>query len=189
MPEDPNRLNPEQLWQGQTEEQADMTLQFILYKAIEFQNRVHRRNQRQAIGAVFVTLFIGWIIVYFPETLLRIGAVLLLASTHYSMWDARKRGSSREVPLEGSASACIEFHRRELIRQRDLYRRAMAVHMPLQFPGIAFVVAAAIIQSGRDSLWSSIALVVFVCMVFCTASYRNWRKARKLDQELATLTD
>src|SRR5690606_12143713 len=128
-----------QLWQSQTEEENEVTLQFVRYKAQEFQNRIQFRNRREYIFAAISVPLFGAIALLLPGLLLKIGALLLLAATFYVVSDMRKYGSARELPLETRATACLDFHRQELVRQRNLLRRVVTRHLPAQIPGIGLM--------------------------------------------------
>ncbi len=137
MPVEPSDFDPQQLWQSQTAEYDAMTLADIHVKARRFQTRISRRNAVEYVACVFVVLG-------FLPSLLRQGSWMMQAGSGLSMaaavlvaWQLHKRGSARTTPEP--SQGLVDFHRRELIRQRDAIRSVGVWYIGPFLPGMALI--------------------------------------------------
>ena len=189
MPNKPTPNSPEELWQNQTEEETNMTLKDIRSRALNYQAKIRGRNQRE-----YFFLFVGTIIYcgfmwYLPGLLVKLGAALTLGGMYFSVYQIRRDGSAREVPVDSPPSECLEFHRRELTRQRDMLRRVGPWHIGPMIPGLVlFFIGSWIgnVDDLKDSLIVA-ASGVLAAGVLWFVYWLNVRAANKLDQELETL--
>ena len=189
MPNEPTPDSPEELWQSQIQEEATMTLEDIRRKAQKFQKRIRRRNGREYVGAAVATIVYGSFIWFLPGLLQKIGATVLLFGIFYVVSKLRKDGAAREVPVETSASDCLEFHRRETGRQRDLLRSAASHHLAALAPGVVLLLAGGWIENPEAPLAVFIGATAFAVAVFAGVSLLNLRAANKLQQELDALEE
>jgi hypothetical protein len=145
-----NELNaddPQSLWQSQQPEEATITLEEIRKRAARFERRIRWRNFREyAAGAVVIVFFPiacrlrhlrGWRLA---------PAGLLIAGTIYVMFQLHRRAATRTVPADADTKALIEFHRRELERQRDALRSVWRWYLFPFVPGFA----ASAVEAGID---------------------------------------
>lgn len=176
--------SPEELWRSQTKEEPEMTLEEIRRKALQFQQRIARRNVREYVSiGVATCLFIGlaW---FLPGPVLKTGAVLILIGAWLNVYQLRRDGSAREVPAEASAGECLEFHRRELIRQKSLLDRVGRWQIGPVLPGMAVFVAGAWMLKPGFSMAVSTALTV---AVFAFVYRLNVCEAKRLQREIDAL--
>src|SRR5450432_437693 len=118
-----NELPPENLknlWQSQKVEHVQMSLEEIRRRAEKFQRRIRNRNLREYSGAIVVLGAFGYYLWKFPE--LRLGSALIIAATFYVVYQLHARGAAKAVPAPLGLGTSLDFHRRELERQRDLIR-------------------------------------------------------------------
>jgi len=181
--------SPEELWQNQIEEETNMTLADIRSKALKFQTKIRRRNLREYIGIVVGTAIYCGFAWYLPGLLVKLGAALTLAGMYFSVYQIRRDGSAREVPVDSPPSECLEFHRRELTRQRDMLRRVGPWHIGPMMPGVALFYVGTWIGNVDDLksvlIFASSGVLGLAVLAF--VYWLNVRAANKLEQELDTL--
>ena len=154
--------------------------------ARQFQTKIRRRNIREYGASAFVVAAFTLYMWLFDDPLLRTGSVLTIAGVLYVAYQLHNRGSARRVPAGINS---LEFHTRELKRQRDALRGIFRWYMLPVIPGIAvFNIAVASIHPWGPVVWlgfqASIGVAVFVFL------YKlNQRGARKLQREIDELTE
>lgn len=191
MPNKPSPPNPQQLWQNQIEEETNLTLTDIHDKAEQFQTKIRRRNLREAVFIVLSTAIYGGFLWFMPGTLTKAGAVLTLAGMYFSFYQLFRDGSSRDVPADAPAGDCVEFHRRELRRQRDMLRRVGPWQIGPILPGMTVFFAGVWQTNVRDTetAWIMGLSGVLALGVLGFVYWLNVRAANKLDEELQSLED
>lgn len=189
MPNKPTPNSPEELWQNQTEEETNLTLADIRSKALNFQRKIQRRNLREYIGFILAAVVYAGYVWYLPGILVKAGAAMTLAGMCFSVYYIRRHGSARETPVDSPASECLEFHRRELTRQRDMLRGVGPKHIGPVIPGLALFFVGmwlANVDSLRDAIVFAVS-GIFVAAVFTFIYWLNVRAANKLDRDIAAL--
>jgi hypothetical protein len=189
MPNKPPPINPKELWQSQPEEEMNMTLATIRSKSLKFQTKIRRRNIREYVAAAVSIAAYGAYIVYLPNVLQKIGSCLIVLGVFAVIYWLHKGGSSKEVPVDSSAQDCLDFHRQELRRQRDLLLQVGSRYLAPLVPGLAIFFAGTWIESAVDSkgvLFMTL-IAVLVAAVFGGVYWLNARAAKKLQQELDAL--
>ncbi len=114
--------DPRNIWQNQPTEGFKMSAAELHLKAQKFEKRISRRNLREYVASAIVIAVFGYYISLFPSTLTRTGCVLIIAATLFVVYTLHKRGAARTMPAGLEFRSCVEFHRQELQRQRDLLR-------------------------------------------------------------------
>ena len=189
MPKKPTPVSPEELWQSQPEEEMNMTLATIRSKSLKFQTRIRRRNIREYVGLVAGTVMYCGFLWFLPDLLTKVGAVLTLAGMYFSVYQIHRDGSSQEVPVDSSAGDCLEFHRRELTRQRDMLRRVGPWQIGPVMPGFVLFYAGVWVSNVHNTR-SAVVMAVsgaLAVAVFAGVYWLNVRGANKLQQELDAL--
>lgn len=115
-------LDPKALWQGQPEEIAPASLEEIRRRAERFQRRKRVGNAIEYLAVVVVTLVYGYWLTAMPGLFLKLGCGYAIVWGLFYAWQRRRLMSARPVPDGGTA--CLDFHRHELERQRDVLRGA-----------------------------------------------------------------
>lgn len=191
MPNKPTPPNPQDLWQNQTEEEMNLTLVDIRSKALKFQTKIQRRNMREYIGIGVGTIMYGWFLWSLPGLVTKIGAAVTLAGMYFSVYQLYRDGSAQEVPVDSPAGDCLDFHRNELTKQRDMLRRVGPWQIGPVLPGMALFFAGAWIhnvQGTEDAVVMGIAGLL-AAGVFAFVYWLNVRAANKLDAELQALAE
>lgn len=111
------------LWQSQESGSFSMSEEELRKAAVKFTRRIFRRNIREYMAAAIVVIGYGYYIYKFHSLLVRIGSVLIIAAAIWVSFHIHRKGSSRAMNAEMDAQSCLEFHRSELVRQRDLLLR------------------------------------------------------------------
>ncbi len=174
------------LWQSQRTEQVQMSLNEIRHKAQRFQIRIRNRNLREYVAAVFVFMAFSYFAWRFPP--MRLGCGLTLAGTLYVMYQLHTRGAAKTVPEAIALSACIDFHRRELERQRDLARDVWKWYLLPLVPGPVAVVAMPLWQAPPED-WVHALPFMILLPAICYVTWRlNKRGADKLQCQIDDLT-
>lgn len=189
MPDKPTPVSPQDLWQSQTEEEMNMTLATIRSKALKLQTKIRRRNAREYVSLVLGVIVYGVFVWILPGVLTKIGAVLTLAGMCFSVYQIYRNGSSQEVPVDSSAGDCLEFHRRQLVRQRDMLRKVGPRQIGPVMPGFS-VFFAGVWASEVDDMRSAIVMAitgVLAVFVFGFIYWLNVRAANKLQQQIDSL--
>jgi membrane protein implicated in regulation of membrane protease activity len=123
------------LWRNQKTEDT-VTLENVHERAAKFQKRVRNRNRREYIAAVFVIAVFSWYIWILPDWYMKAGSALVIIAALFVTWQLHVRGSASRLPQDGSAMGDIDFHRRELIRQRDALKSVWLWYLAPFVPGM-----------------------------------------------------
>lgn len=156
-----------------------MSLDDIRRKAQEFQVKISRRNLREYLAAAFVFLSFGAGLQKLP-----LSSGLMIAGVLYVIWHLHTRGGARTVPPDADFATYLDFHRRELERQRDLLRTIWFWYLGPMTPGLAILIASEAIRN--PSLWIGLYAVLAV-LLFLGIGKMNFDKARELQREIDQL--
>ncbi|HTP31064.1 MAG TPA: hypothetical protein VMJ75_02755 [Candidatus Acidoferrales bacterium] len=131
------------VWRQQPLENKTMPLEEIRTRAARFERRINRRNLREYIGGA-VGVAIYWLYLKnAPDPLTRAGSALIVAGTLFIVWRLYRHGRTTRLPQDLGFSASLDFHRRQLVQQRDLLRGIFWWYIAPLLPGLSlfFVVA------------------------------------------------
>jgi hypothetical protein len=191
MSGDPSDLDPQTLWQNQVQEHEPMSLAEIHQKARTFETKVRRRNGREYIASVLVILGFSPVLLHRDSWMMQIGAALVIAATVFVAWRMHRQASAKAVPEAGEALR--DFHRQELIRQRDVLRSVGLWYVAPFAPGMVLVMLGRWFQShvahrpiAQDHL--GILLASGVALLVCSAVWwLNQRGADRLQKQIDDL--
>lgn len=124
------------LWKGQHMPHAAFSIDTLRQQAKGMQRRVALRNALEYAACVVVILGFAWYMVQFPFTLMRTGSALIIAGTLVVAWQMHVRASNRPSPGAMLGQAAIDFHRDQLIRQRDALRSVWLWYVGPFVPGL-----------------------------------------------------
>jgi hypothetical protein len=118
--------------------------------------------------------------------LVKAGGVLIGIGALVVATILRLRGRAAQPPVAAPTSEVVRWHRSELVRQRDLLRRASLWYLGPFVPGTGLVFAGRWLE--RPDKWLPVSLAAaFVVLVFVGIALLNLWGARKLDQQIAAL--
>jgi hypothetical protein len=140
-----------------------------------------------AIGAVVV--FFGFSMGKYTP-LMRAGAWLCIAGMLYVAYQIHRRGSAKTVAGDLAPASCLDFHRRELERQRDLVMNVWSWYLGPLIPGLVLLmVAAGMANPGHlKHAWLFVTLYsAIVALGFYFVARLNRRAARCLQRRIDDL--
>lgn len=183
-----NELPPDHvksLWQSQSVETVPMSLEELRQKAEKFQKRIGNRNLREYVASVFVIAAFSYYMFAFP--LLRLASGLILAGTIYVVYQLRTRGAAKAVPASMALDTCVDFHRRELERQRDLIRDVWKWYLMPFVPGLVVFIGSLLLRLPADKWIRMLPFILFCVGVFAGIWVLNRRGADKLQRQIDEL--
>jgi hypothetical protein len=186
MPSDPNLNDPRSLWQSQEDERMTLTLEEVRRRAARLQRRIYWRNLREYVGGVIVIAVFGASLWHFRGWSLA-PPLLLIAGMGYVLFQIHRRGSSRSLPADADLKASLDFHIRELERQRDAARTMWSWYLLPLVPGVVAAIVVAAVDRGVTR-----ALIVFgvaLLLMFVVLWRLNESGARKLDRRIQELRE
>ena len=123
-------------------EHTQMTLTEIREKARKFRRKILFRNLREYAAIAVVVAFFGFSMGKSPP-FMRAGAWLCIAGVLYVAYQLHRRGSAKTMAADLAPASCLDFHRRELERQRDLLLGIWFWYLGPMIPGLALIVVGA----------------------------------------------
>ena len=190
-----NEIRPNEdlrtVWQKQKTEGVHMSVDEIRLRAGKHSHKIAWRNAREYIAALAVTVFFSFSFWHTEDTLTRAGFVLMVGGLIYVCWHLHANGSWRRMPENLGAENCLQFHRRELERQRDLLRGVWRWYLGPMVPGmVVLMVAIARTNPGHLKHFGSVVAVydTLVVLFFVFVGWLNERAARKLQKKIDELT-
>ena len=178
-------------WQRQETEGARMSLEEIRGKAGRLQSKVGRRNRLEYIAVVLVVLGYGFYFYHYHSFTVRLGSSLVIAGTLYVAYQLHKRASARTLPEDCDFECCLDFHRRELERQRDALRAVWSWYLGPLVPGLVVFFIGIVFQKkppGHGHPWIAFAISLALCsLVFLFIGKLNQSAARGLQKQIDEL--
>jgi hypothetical protein len=108
---------------------------------------------------------------------------LILLATACVVYRLHRHGSILAMPEEFALTSCVEFHRAQLLRQRDLLRSVWRWYLLPFVPGLfLLLMARAAVDPGRATRAALINVLVFLGI-----GWLNERAARRIDREIESL--
>ncbi|HEY1678003.1 MAG TPA: hypothetical protein VGG04_09875 [Candidatus Sulfotelmatobacter sp.] len=181
--------NPaQQIWQTQPVEGTKMSAEAIRLRAGKFERRIMRRNLRELIASVIVTIAFGYFCIAAPNALWRTTWGLFIAGTVWVMFQLRRKGTPRTMPEDIGAATSVGFFRSELERQRDLVKNVWPWYLAPLVPGYIALNLAWVLAPLRPTPWTTIlALDLFFAAIFLGVWKLNQRAARCLQRSIDEL--
>jgi|KBSMisStandDraft_5_1062788.scaffolds.fasta_scaffold07470_2 hypothetical protein len=182
--EDTKDLN--RLWQEQPAEEVRMKLEDTRARALKLKNRGDRRNLREYAAAVVVLVAcIAWGLRE-KNVVVIIGAGLMVLGTLYVVYHLHRYGTVRSMPSDLGLKDCLDFHRAELVRQRDLLRRVWWWYLLPFVPAWALILIGRLIEHPDRWLRALGAAAIFAAS-FIVIGKLNERAARRLQSGIEDL--
>lgn len=171
------------LWQNQPEEEVRMALEDVRTRARKWERMVGGRNLVEYAAALFVIVSTAMKVRHETNAIVIVGAWLLVLGTLYVVYHLHRWGSARSVPADVVLMDCLNFHRAELERQRDLLRGVWWWYLLPLVPGPALIIIGRAIERPDRRLLALGVAVAFV-VTFTLVGKLNERGARKLQQRI-----
>ena len=198
MTDEPIEESAKSVWQSQPSlqtpgEPAPMLLVELKQKMTRLEKRLFWRNTREYIAAVFVVGMYTLYIWKLTPILMRVGSGLVIAGTLFAMVQLHRRGARKFAAAEQSMTACMDFLRSELERQRDALRTVWSWYLLPFIPGMSvFFLGTAMKSAGNPVDWGRALLTFAITMgsvifAFVVVILVNLRAARKLQKQIDDL--
>lgn len=177
------------LWSQQKEEPFAMSLADIHQRAERFQTRIQWRNMIEyGAGGIVIFAFSG-IALATPDIWVRLAVGLIIAGVLYITWQLSRLAG---VGAKQDGVSWADFHRAELVRQRDAVASVWRWYLAPLLPGIAaFLLASAASPTEDMPVLARIAFlalgIAWVAAVFFGIAAMNKRAAKELQDEIDQL--
>ncbi len=173
-------------WQEQAVMTRPLNIDDLVEDARAFQRKIRWRNRMEyAAGFFGVAIYLVYIWV-FDNLWIRAGSLLFVFGGLTVFYQLHKRASSKPVP---TVTDCVEFHRRELQRQRDALRSIVRWYVGPLIPGaIVFSIGIAVRHPWNPLVILSIAALLWVGTGMLVYKLNQWG-ARKLQREIDDLSE
>jgi hypothetical protein len=190
----PNDLR--NLWQSQATDAFSMSVEELRKAANKFTRDIFWRNSREYAAAVFVVGAYGYYIYRFHNVFMRLGSALIIAAAIWVSYWIRKKGSPRAMKAEMDAQSCIDFHRSELVRQRDLLSTVWRWYLLPFTPGLALFILGQQLSAlaktglpmhyGQFAIRYGVVVAVFAGSFTLLGKFNQWA-ARKVQRKIDAL--
>ena len=184
------------LWKTQQVEPLQISLAELHKKARKLEKRVLWRNLREYAASAVVIACFGYYIWEFPAPMVRFGCGLVIAGTLLVVYTLHRSGAARTVPAETAFRSCLDFHRRELERQRDLQRGVCTWYLLPFVPGLAVFLLGLFrwtMEQPNAPAHACLIMITFgltvagCALVFIAVGKLNQWAVRKLQREIDAL--
>jgi len=171
------------LWQCQPVTRTPIDLETLRRKARVLDRRVRARNWRETIAGSVAVVVLTVFGLGKADALQRWSFGLLAAGTVYVIWHLWRHGQSSDLPADSALTDAITFHRRQLVRQRDLLRGVLRWYLAPYLPGWVLGTVHAAMESWIPAVMMVAIAVAAVWLVW----WLNARAADCLDRQIAEL--
>jgi len=124
------------VWKNQALGTVEISLEHMQNRAHKLQKRILWRNAGEYMAGVVVVAAFSYYVWLFPTPVVRLGCALVIAGTLFVAYNLHNRGSARDVPADMARRTCVEFHREELVRQRNLVSSVWSWYLLPFVPGL-----------------------------------------------------
>lgn len=166
-----------------------MSLADIHTRAQRFQSRIRMRNIFEYGASAIVIGAFAWIGYLVPDAVVKTGAALVILGTLYVCWQlfVRARAASGDAAARGLSWA--DFHRAELVRQRDALKSVLTWYLAPFAPGmIVFVLGVAFAPMAGLAFPAALGIALsglgFIAMIFFAVWALNQWAAQKVQTEI-----
>ena len=171
------------LWRDQPTEEVRMAIKDIRNRASKLEKKIGWRNLREYVAAAVVVIVCIALGAREKNVTVLIGGGLLALGTLYVVYYLYRFGTVRSMPSDLGLKDCIDFHRAELVRQRDLLRSVWWWYMLPFVPGWALILFGRAIER-PDRRWAAFGVAVAIVVMCIIVGKLNGRVARRLQQRI-----
>jgi hypothetical protein len=173
------------LWQEQPLDHIATALEDLRAQASRFERRISRRNRREYVAGFIGIAAYAYYIWRFPNPFMRIGSAMIIAGVLFVLWRIHRHGRAAALPQDFGLSASLEFHRRQLVRQRDLLRTVVWWYLSPLVPGLLVFLAGMLGERGFKL--RQLPFLALIAGLFAWVWWINKRAAGRLDRQIAEL--
>lgn len=167
-----------------------MALADIHARAERFQARVRRRNWIEYAAAAIIVAGFAWAAFAVSNLIVQAACVLIMLGTLYVVW--KLATLARASAKTDETMSWADFHRAELVRQRDALNSIWRWYLGPLVPGMTlFWIGVGLARSADSPLWgnlgvAALALAIIAGMFVGIAALNKWG-ARRLQAEIDAL--
>jgi len=184
------------LWLNQQSESTSLSAEELRQAAHKLEKRVLWRNLREYAATAIVVAAFGYYFYKFHTLLLRFGSCLTIAGVLLMAFNLHRKGAASTMARAMDSQSCVDFHRSELVRQRDLLSSVWKWYLLPLIPGMT-VFLLGLLQSmlaqpasrahlGFIILW--FATVAAICAgTFVLVARLNHSAAAKIQKRIEVL--
>ena len=180
----PDRL--QSLWQGQPGESGPMSVDQLRRRSRRLTRIVGLRNLLEYVTGAFLVIALGRMAWAAPFPLIRAGFVLSVAAVIFVLYHLYRHGSARAVPADMGLRSCLQFHRGELERQRDLLRGVWYWYLSPLMPGLILVYLRAILAHPEHA-WRAALGLAGTLVLYWFIGDANRHAAKRLQARIDAL--
>jgi len=165
-----------------------MSAEVLHKRARKFERTIFLRNGREYGGALIAALAFGAFATKTHDVLFRIAYALLIAGLGWVVFQLHRKGAARDLSTAMGTSACLQFLRSELERQRDLIANVWPWYLAPLVPGFIALTVAGLLAGRYPVNLATVAwLDGIVALVFWLVWKMNQRAARSLQRSIDEL--
>ena len=160
-----------------------MSAQEVRVLSEKFERTISQRNRREYAASAFVVVWFGvwaWVA---KSAVVALGCWLVVLGALYVVYHLHRHGAARPVGQQ-EVMSCVEFHRSELARQRDLLRSIWWWYLGPFVPGMLLILVGFWLERPDRGL---VGFGLFVAATFVGIGLLNQRVARKLQRRIDDL--
>ncbi len=176
------------LWTHQAQDVPNLSLDVVRQRSRMLERRLRRRNYVEYAAALVVLAFVAPRMWSAPNGVLAAGGAVLLTGIAYVMYRLHTGGSARTIPSDLGVQSCIDFHRAELERQRDLLQNVWRWGLLPFWPGMALILIGGLIE--RPDRWPfALGTAALAVLMALQIAWMNKRSAKTLQEIIARLEE
>src|SRR5690606_28377810 len=137
-----------ELWQGQAVQVRQFSPEELGRLHGAFNRKIKWRNAREYAAGALVVVFFGAMALRSPSWEGQAGGALTVLGCAYVLWHLHRHGSARPEAPAAAASACRDYYRADLQRQRQLLASAGRWYLAPFLPGYLLILAAKLRLAG-----------------------------------------
>jgi len=183
-PENPIDVN--RIWQGQPTEGTSMSLDEMRDRVRRMKKKGDWRNAREYAGAALLLVLVAVFGAREHNVTVLIGSGLMALAAVYVVYHLHRFGTVRRMPPDIGLRDCLDFHRTELVRQRDLLRSVWWWYLLPFVPGAALIFIGRAIERPDRRVLGAVGAVVFAATFVGVGLLNAWG-ARKIQRAIDTL--
>lgn len=174
------------LWRSQPQAASVISLEQLRERARRHQRLINRRNLREYVAAALVVVSFSVMMWAWPSALIRIGSGLSIVAALLVAGLLRRWGSVTPLPADLGLSSALEFHRRQLERQRDLLRSVWWWYLLPFAPGLV-VLEIGFVQRTSGPRAPVVALGLMSAAVMVGIHFLNRYVANRIQERIDRL--
>lgn len=172
-------------WKSQDLQAAVFSVDQLHSVARKLDRRSRIRNTLEYAACLLVVVCFVRFIVVFPYPLMRLGSALIIIGTLIIAWQLHVRASSQSAPRE---LAGLEYHRRQLVRQREALRTVWLWYVAPLVPGVVLFRWGVEIELDASGPFArGMGANMAIAAVFFAIILVNLHGARRLQRQLDRL--